>query len=54
MSSFTPFGVPLPTWKVLLDPTVAGGNYTITAKCDGCNVHASVISITNVTFGDFW
>lgn len=54
MNSFTPWGVPLYTWKALLKPTKAGGNYTITATCTGCGNGTSVISVTNVTFGDFW
>lgn len=36
-------------WKALLNPTRAGGNYSIEAKCDsGC---AGTIRIEDVTFG---
>eukprot|EP00051_Salpingoeca_urceolata_P018667 m.264243 g.264243 ORF g.264243 m.264243 type:complete len:778 (+) comp19248_c1_seq11:1238-3571(+) len=55
MEPFTPWGVPLFTWKALLRPSTAGGNYTITVDCIGCGSNgSSTVSITNVTFGDFW
>lgn len=44
------------TWKALLHPTAAGGDYTITAKCDGCNGTGTTTTATlsGVTFGDMW
>eukprot|EP00051_Salpingoeca_urceolata_P012456 m.154374 g.154374 ORF g.154374 m.154374 type:complete len:759 (-) comp17497_c1_seq1:23-2299(-) len=47
---------PYQTWKALLKPTKAGGNYTITAKCSGCFQadQYNNATITNVTFGDMW
>ena len=54
MDTFTPFAYPLPTWKALLQPAPAGGNYTITAVCTGCNASAPPITISDVTFGDVW
>lgn len=40
-------------WKAFLKPTLAGGSYTITAKCTGCkNTTAAVLE--DVTFGDLW
>ena len=53
MATFTPFSTPLPTWKALLQPTVAGGNYTITAVCTGCN-STSPLELNDVIFGDIW
>ena len=53
MDLFTPFAYPLPTWKALLRPTPAGGNYTITAVCTGCLSNAT-LSMGNVVFGDIW
>jgi hypothetical protein len=39
-------------WKALLEPTTAGGNYTITARCVArCE---GEIAISEVTFGDVW
>ena len=45
---------PYATWKALLPPTAAGGNYTIMADCTGCGGDPKYwhASITNVTFGD--
>jgi hypothetical protein len=40
------------TWKVLLQPTKTGGEYSITAILNGNTTSAAVIS--NVTFGDVW
>jgi hypothetical protein len=54
MRTFTPFNYSLPTWKALLQPTVAGGNYTITAVCTGCSASAAPLIMTDVTFGDVW
>ncbi len=51
MATYTPFAYPLPTWKVLLQPTLAGGNYTITAVCSGCITNTSTLTMTNVIFG---
>ena len=53
MATFTPFTVPLPTWKALLQPAPAGGNYTITAVCTGCASNAT-LTISNAIFGDIW
>ena len=41
------------TWKALLHPTTAGGDYTITATCHGC-VSNTTATLSHVTFGDFW
>jgi len=51
-------GGPHTTWKAFLKPTAAGGNYTITATCEGCyedlaSPFASV-NISDVVFGDVW
>lgn len=54
MEPFTPFGVPLPSWKALLPPMPAGGNYLITASCTGCAASVLQLSLNNVTFGDVW
>ena len=54
MATFTPFSNPIPTWKVLLQPTPAGGNYTITAVCTGCLSNVTTLSISNVVYGDLW
>lgn len=47
---------PYATWKALLHPTEAGGDYTIVANCTGCGGDPKYwgTSITNVTFGDVW
>eukprot|EP00039_Didymoeca_costata_P023336 m.6756 g.6756 ORF g.6756 m.6756 type:complete len:756 (+) comp3578_c0_seq2:14-2281(+) len=50
---YNPWNEPLPMWKAFLNPTQAGGNYTIMVTCQGCQ-DATTISITNVTFGDVW
>ena len=53
MSSFTPFGVPLPTWKAVLPAMEAGGDYEILAVCSGCDAAGNnTLLLTNVTFGD--
>jgi hypothetical protein len=56
MTSFTPWGVPLTTWKAILDPTAPGGNYTVVAECTaGCDAASTPpINISNVAFGDVW
>lgn len=41
------------TWKALLHPTAAGGDYTITAKCTGCG-NVSTKTLAHVTYGDMW
>lgn len=52
---FNPFGGPLASWKALLPPQPAGGNFTVTAVCVGCTSSApSTASISNVVFGDMW
>lgn len=52
MESFNPFGVPIPTWKALLPPMPAGGDYTVVVTCAGCE--APSLTISNVTFGAVW
>lgn len=50
---FNPFG-PLASWKALLPPMPAGGNFTVTASCEGClAAFPSTVSISNIVFGDF-
>ncbi len=52
---FNPFFMPLASWKALLPPMPAGGNYTVTAECVGCSPAAPrTVSIVNVVFGDLW
>ena len=52
---FNPWNAPLASWKVLLPPQPAGGNFTVTATCTGCSSLApSTASISNVVFGDMW
>jgi hypothetical protein len=52
---YDPFNTPLASWKALLPPQPAGGNYTVTAVCTGCSAAApSTVSISNVAFGDMW
>ena len=41
------------TWKAILHPATAGGDYTITATCTGC-ANATTATLRNVTFGDMW
>lgn len=53
MEPFTPWGVPLPSWKALLPAMPAGGDFIVAASCTGCNGSAP-INVTNVTFGDVW
>jgi len=54
MATFTPFDTPLPTWKALLQPAPAGGDYEITAVCTGCGAAALPIKLVNATFGDIY
>ena len=52
---FNPFFTPLASWKALLPPMPAGGNYSVTAECAGCSAAAPrTVSIANVVFGDMW
>jgi hypothetical protein len=52
---FNPWNSPLASWKALLPPQAAGGNFTVTAVCSGCSAGApSTVSISNVAFGDMW
>jgi sialate O-acetylesterase len=52
---FNPFNQPLASWKALLPPQPAGGNYTVTAACTGCSSSApSSATIGNIAFGDMW
>jgi hypothetical protein len=53
MDSFTPWGIPLPSWKALLPPMPPGGDYVIQVSCTDCG-NVTMINITNVTFGDVW
>jgi hypothetical protein len=41
------------TWKAVLHPTAAGGDYTITAKCTGCS-NGTTATLSHVTFGDMF
>lgn len=43
------------TWRVLLDPREAGGNYSVTVSCPACasGKHAQQ-QIHDVVFGDVW
>ena len=41
------------TWKALLHPATAGGDYTITAKCTGCT-NTTTATLQHATFGDMW
>ncbi len=54
MEPFTPFAFPLPTWKALLPPMPAGGDFVVTTTCVGCPTPAAPLVIVNVTFGDVW
>lgn len=54
MRTFNPWNRPLPTWKVLLWPTIEGGNYTISAECMDKCTDCQATRISNVTFGDVW
>lgn len=52
---FNPWNSPLASWKALLPPMPAGGDFSITAVCDGCSTEGpNTITISNVAFGDFW
>ena len=52
---YNPWNSPLATWKALLPPQPAGGNYTVTAVCTGCSPLApSTVAISNVAFGDMY
>ena len=52
---YNPWNTPLASWKALLPPQPAGGNYTVTAVCTGCSqMGPSSVSIDNVAFGDLW
>ena len=46
------------TWKALLPPRAAFGNYTLTAACTagcpGSNGTATTITLVNLTFGDVY
>ena len=41
------------TWKVLLPPTEAGGDYSASAACSGCT-NTSSVELHHLTFGDLW
>ena len=54
-----PSGQPLPalanSWKAVLKPAAAGGDFTVTARCTkGCGDNATAVKIAHVTFGDVW
>ena len=53
VTTFNAYNKSVPGWKALLQPTKAGGAYTVTATCTGCAVNATQ-SISDVTFGDVW
>jgi hypothetical protein len=38
-------------WKAFLQPTIAGGNYTITAECGSCSAPENSSTLVDVTFG---
>lgn len=40
-------------WVAYLKPTKAGGNYSVTVDCKGCDGNASA-TISDVTFGEVW
>ena len=44
------------TWKALLKPNAAGGNFTISAECKGCSTKSidAALPLQDVTFGDVW
>ena len=46
------------TWKALLQPAVAGGDYTVAATCSaGCsaaNASSNTAMLAHATFGDMW
>ena len=52
-SKANPWNVSLSTWKALLKPTTAGGDYSITATCIGC-AHDTTATLQRATFGDVW
>ena len=41
------------TWKAVLHPATAGGDYIITAKCTGCT-NTTTATLQHATFGDMW
>lgn len=52
---YNPWNTPLASWKALLPPQPAGGNYSVTAVCTGCSSSSPAsVSISNVIFGDMW
>ena len=52
--TYNPWDQRLATWKAILHPTVAGGDYSITATCVGCSSGPTATTIENATFGDMW
>jgi hypothetical protein len=54
MNTFTPWSTAIPSWKALLPPMPAGGNFTITATCQGCKGAPAPLVLDGVTFGDVW
>jgi sialate O-acetylesterase len=42
------------TWKVLLDPLSAGGNFSATVACASCVNGTQTSTITDLTFGDVY
>lgn len=42
------------SWKAVLKPTKAGGDYTIMAKCIGCGAAPAATTLAHITFGDMW
>ena len=56
-ASFGAAVTPEGTWKALLDPRPAWGNYTLVAYCDaGCTSpnDTTGATLTGLTFGDVW
>jgi hypothetical protein len=54
MNTFTPFNHTISTWKALLPPQPAGGDFSVSVACIGCAAGTQPLSIVNVTFGDVW
>ena len=53
MEPFRPWSVAIPSWKALLPAMPAGGNFTITATCSGCEGNSTLV-LRSATFGDVW
>lgn len=42
------------TWRAVLEPAAAGGNYTISASCMSCAAPSNFNTLNSVTFGEVW